>query len=104
MSVNIDFNFTVTDVTDEEQAQQIVRELDEMLRDEAIKDQVNLGVVFDEGKWFVSGETDFPLIITRFALWKPEFESTFRYCVGKVAAAAKVTIDWGYPDLEGAGR
>ncbi|MFJ8585815.1 hypothetical protein ACIRD2_14300 [Streptomyces sp. NPDC093595] len=100
MSVNIAFSFTVTDLQDEQQAREVVRSLDEVMRDERIQDQVNLGVAWDDGVAFVSGETDFPLSITRFHLWQPAFESSMKYAVDEVAPAAKLTLDWEYPDLE----
>ncbi|MEV3990481.1 hypothetical protein AB0J57_16395 [Streptomyces sp. NPDC049837] len=100
MSVNITFSLTVTDLADEHQAREVVRSLDEVMSDERIQEQVNLGVAWEDGTAFVSGETDFPLSITRFAAWQPEFESYVRYAVEEVAPAAKITLDWGFPDLE----
>ncbi|GAA2482963.1 hypothetical protein [Streptomyces gobitricini] len=100
MSVNITFTLTVTALKDESQAREVVRSLDEVMEDERIQDQVNLGVAWEDGKAFVSGETDFPLSITRFHLWQPEFESHVKFAVGQVAPGAEITLDWGYPDLE----
>ncbi|RSS52926.1 hypothetical protein [Streptomyces sp. WAC06614] len=101
MSVNIDLAFTVTDVADEAQALDIVRALEELLREENILPQVSLGVARDDdGAYFVSGESDFPLGISRFYLWRPHFEGLFAMTVEEVAADAKPKIDWGYPDEE----
>ncbi|QGV80048.1 hypothetical protein [Streptomyces ficellus] len=101
MSVNISFTLTVTALADEHQAREVVRSLDEVMRDERIQDQVQLGVAWDDGTPFVSGETDFPLSITGFADWQPHFESFVKFAVDEVAPAATLTLDWGYPDLEG---
>ncbi|RST11665.1 hypothetical protein E2C00_10270 [Streptomyces sp. WAC05374] len=101
MSVNITFTLAVTGLKDEAQAREVVRSLDEVMEDERVQDQVNLGVAWDEdGTAFVSGETDFPLSITRFHLWQPQFESYVKFAVDEVAPEAKLTLDWGYPDLE----
>ncbi|MGA5424650.1 hypothetical protein [Streptomyces lavendulocolor] len=100
MSVNITFTLTVTALQDEAQAREVVRSLDEVMEDERIQDQVNLGVAWEDGKAVVAGETDFPLSITRFHLWKPNFESYVKFAVEEVAPGAKITLDWGYPDLE----
>ncbi|MFF4368262.1 hypothetical protein [Streptomyces sp. NPDC001594] len=101
MSVNIDLAFTVTDVTDEAEATAIVSAVEELLREESIHLQVSLGVaVDDDGSYFVSGESDFPLGISRFYLWRPHFEGLFATTVTAVAPKAKPRIDWGYPDEE----
>ncbi|MGI5355824.1 hypothetical protein ACQI4E_10985 [Streptomyces sp. CA-252508] len=100
MSVNITFTLTVTALQDEAQAREVVRSLDEVMEDERIQDQVNLGVAWEDGKAVVAGETDFPLSIVRFHLWQPNFESYVKFAVEEVAPGAEVTLDWGYPDLE----
>ncbi|WP_327260335.1 hypothetical protein OG444_01595 [Streptomyces sp. NBC_01232] len=101
MSVNIDLAFTVTGVADEPQAWAIVRALQELMYEEDIANQVTIGVaVDDDGSYFVSGESDFPLGISRFYLWQPHFEGVFGVTVGAVAAGAKPEIRWGYPDEE----
>ncbi|WP_336320917.1 hypothetical protein [Streptomyces lavendofoliae] len=101
MSVNITFTLTVTALRDETQAREVVRSLDEVMEDERIQDQVNLGVAWDgDGTAFVSGETDFPLSISRFHQWQPDFESHVRFAVEEAAPGARVVLDWGYPDLE----
>ncbi|OEJ30444.1 hypothetical protein [Streptomyces subrutilus] len=101
MSVNIDLAFTVTGVTGEPQAQEIVRALQELMRDESMDNQVSIGIaVDDDGSFFVSGDSDFPLGISRFYLWQPHFEGLFAATVAEVAADAKPEIRWGYPDEE----
>ncbi|MGW1771287.1 hypothetical protein [Streptomyces sp. NPDC002104] len=101
MSVNIDLAFTVTGVTGEPQAWAIVRALEELLREESLSPQVSLGVaVDDDGAFFVSGESDFPLGISRFYLWRPHFEGLFAATVAEVAAGASGKVQWGYPDEE----
>ncbi|MET9610779.1 hypothetical protein ABZZ17_37810 [Streptomyces sp. NPDC006512] len=101
MSVNIDLAFTVTGIADEPQAWEIVRALQGLLRDENIENQVSLGVAKDDdGAFFVSGESDFPLGISRFYLWQPQFEGAFAATVSEVAAGAKPEVRWGYPDEE----
>ncbi|MFG2989207.1 hypothetical protein ACGFZK_07900 [Streptomyces sp. NPDC048257] len=101
MSVNIDLAFTVTRVADEPQAWQIVRALQQLMDEEDIADQVTIGVaVDDDGSSFVSGDSDFPLGISRFYLWQPHFEGLFASTVADVAPAAKPEIRWGYPDEE----
>ncbi|MFJ3964984.1 hypothetical protein [Streptomyces sp. NPDC090036] len=101
MSVNIDLAFTVTGVADEPQAWAIVRALQELMYEEDMANQVTIGVaVDDDGSYFVSGDSDFPLSISRFYLWQPHFEGVFGVTVGAVAAGAKPEIRWGYPDEE----
>ncbi|ARE78532.1 hypothetical protein ACFVZ8_06300 [Streptomyces sp. NPDC059558] len=101
MSVNIDLAFTVTGVADEPQAWHIVRALQQLMYEEDIAGQVTIGVaVDDDGAFFVSGESDFPLGISRFYLWQPHFEGLFAATVAEVAAGARPEIRWGYPDEE----
>ncbi|MFJ2747614.1 MULTISPECIES: hypothetical protein [unclassified Streptomyces] len=101
MSVNIDLAFTVTGAADEPQAWHIVRALQQLMYEEDIAGQVTIGVaVDDDGAFFVSGESDFPLGISRFYLWQPHFEGLFAATVAEVAAGARPEIRWGYPDEE----
>ncbi|MFA7763578.1 hypothetical protein ACGFNX_29690 [Streptomyces sp. NPDC048723] len=101
MSVNIDLAFTVTRVADEPQAWAIVRALQELMYEEDIADQVTIGVAVDDGgSYFVSGDSDFPLGISRFYLWQPHFEGVFASTVAAVAAGAEPEVRWGYPDEE----
>ncbi|MFB6823314.1 hypothetical protein ACFCXA_17210 [Streptomyces virginiae] len=101
MSVNIDLAFTVTGVADEPQAWAIVRALQELMHEEDIAAQVTIGVaVDDDGSYFVSGDSDFPLGISRFYLWRPHFEGVFAVTVAEVAAGTVPEIRWGYPDEE----
>ncbi|MER6448069.1 hypothetical protein [Streptomyces venezuelae] len=101
MSVNIDLAFTVTGVSGEPQAWAVVRALQELMYEEDVANQVSIGVaVDDDGSYFVSGESDFPLSISRFYLWRPQFEGAFAATVGAVAAGAEPKVDWGYPDEE----
>ncbi|MEV7558363.1 hypothetical protein [Streptomyces sp. NPDC089795] len=101
MSVNIDLAFTVTTVADEPQAWAIVRALQLLMYEEHIAAQVTIGVaVGDDGTYFVSGESDIPLCVSRFYLWRPHFEGVFAATVAEVAAGAEPKIDWGYPDEE----
>ncbi|GAA2624970.1 hypothetical protein GCM10010425_21300 [Streptomyces spororaveus] len=99
--MNIDLAFTVTRVADEPQAWAIVRALQELMHEEDIANQVTIGVaVDDDGSYFVSGDSDFPLGISRFYLWQPHFEGVFAATVAEVAAGAAPEIRWGYPDEE----
>ncbi|WP_327733188.1 hypothetical protein OG749_04255 [Streptomyces nojiriensis] len=101
MSVNIDLAFTVTRVADEPQAWAIVRALQELMYEEDIANQVTIGVAVDDaGAHFVSGDSDFPLGISRFYLWQPHFEGVFAAAVAAVAPGAEPEIRWGYPDEE----
>ncbi|MGW6574128.1 hypothetical protein ACWGAN_18420 [Streptomyces sp. NPDC054945] len=101
MSVNIDLAFTVTGVADEPQAWAVVRALQELMHEEDIAAQVTIGVaVDDDGSHFVSGDSDFPLCISRFYLWRPHFEGVFAATVAAVTAGAEPQIHWGYPDEE----
>ncbi|MEU8779296.1 hypothetical protein [Streptomyces sp. NPDC048606] len=100
MSVNIGFNFRVSNVVDEAQAQAIVGELQELMRDESIADQVRVAVEQEGDAWLVEGETDFPIIVSRSYLWRPKFEESVAWYVKEVAPSAKVVLDWNYPDEE----
>ncbi|AXE26605.1 hypothetical protein C0216_27025 [Streptomyces globosus] len=101
MSVNIDLAFAVTGLADRRQAEDVVRAVQELLYDESLENQVSHGwSVDDAGAFFVSGESDHPLGITRFYLWQPHFEGLFAATVAGVAPAAAHEIRWGYPDEE----
>ncbi|MGW6918856.1 hypothetical protein ACWGB8_34290 [Kitasatospora sp. NPDC054939] len=98
MSVNIDLHFTVSRLADAAQAEAVAASVGELLRDERIEDQISYGAVCDDGVHYVSGETQFPLSITGFGRWAPEFESSFAFAVAEAAPTAKGVIEWGYPD------
>ncbi|MFF3014772.1 hypothetical protein [Streptomyces sp. NPDC057939] len=100
MSVNIGFNLRVSNVVDEAQAQAIVGEIRELMRDESIADQVRVAVEKEGDGWFVEGQTDFPIIVSRSYLWCPKFEESVAWYVKEVAPSAKVVLDWNYPDEE----
>ncbi|MGW0390994.1 hypothetical protein ACWDYJ_08830 [Streptomyces sp. NPDC003042] len=101
MSVNIEFSLTVTGLRDDDEAHEVLHTLVEVMHDERIHDQVNLGIAWEDGQPFVAGETGFPLSISRFHLWQPEFEGMVVYAVKEVARTANVALDWGYPDERG---
>ncbi|MEU3461254.1 hypothetical protein ABZ721_15065 [Streptomyces sp. NPDC006733] len=98
MSVNVLLSFTVTGLTDEAQARAVVSTLAELMRDERIEDEVGLGWSLEDGRYFVTGETDYPLCVSRFYRWRPEFESSFHRRVVEVAPEAVKAVAWGYPD------
>ncbi|MEW2418908.1 hypothetical protein AB0953_35305 [Streptomyces sp. NPDC046866] len=101
MSVNIDLAFDVTGVADEPQAWAVVRALTELMHEESIENQVSLGVAMDDdGAYFVSGESDFPLCVSRSYLWRPAFEKSFAATVAEVAPDAVPAVRWGFPDEE----
>ncbi|MFJ9646542.1 hypothetical protein [Streptomyces sp. NPDC101206] len=101
MSVNIDLAFDVTGVADEPQAWAVVRALTQLMYEECIENQVTLGVaVDDDGAYFVSGESDFPLCVSRSYLWRPAFEKSFAATVAAVAPDARPVVRWGFPDEE----
>ncbi|MEV4947894.1 hypothetical protein [Streptomyces sp. NPDC053755] len=97
MSVNINLHFTVSRLTDAAQAEAVAESIGELLRDEGIENQISYGTACDDGVPYVSGETRFPLSITGFGRWQPEFESSFAFAVAEVAPEAKGGIEWGYP-------
>ncbi|MEU6760500.1 hypothetical protein [Streptomyces sp. NPDC046685] len=98
MSVNINLHFTVSQLTDAAQAEEVAESIGELLRDEGIENQISYGAVCDAGVHYVSGETQFPLSISGFGRWQPAFESSFAFAVTEAAPAAKGVLDWGYPD------
>ncbi|MFF4324031.1 hypothetical protein [Streptomyces sp. NPDC001568] len=98
MSVNIEFSLRVSNIADEAQAQAIVGELRELLRDESIADQVRVAVESEGGVLLVVAETDFPLIVSRSYLWCPKFEESVAWYVKEAAPAATVVLDWNHPD------
>ncbi|MFG2293614.1 hypothetical protein [Streptomyces sp. NPDC048603] len=100
MSVNIEFGFRVTNIADEAQAQAVITELRELMRDEGIGDQVRMAVEEEDGACLVVGETVFPLIVSRSYLWCPEFEKSFAWYVKEAAPAATGVLEWNYPDEE----
>ncbi|MFJ9416907.1 MULTISPECIES: hypothetical protein [unclassified Streptomyces] len=100
MSVNIDVEITVTEPADAAQAERIADALNDVARDEGIHHEISFVVDEWEGRLEVVGGTQYPLIITRFGQWQPEFESRVHSAVQAVAPAAKTDIKWGYPDDE----
>ncbi|MFJ6797284.1 hypothetical protein [Streptomyces sp. NPDC091268] len=100
MSVNIQFGFRVSNVADEAQAQAVLGELQDLLRDEGIADQVRVSVKEEGGTCHVVGKTVFPLIVSRSYLWCPKFEESVAWYVKEAAPSATVELEWGYPDEE----
>jgi hypothetical protein len=98
MSVNVMFSLIVTNIASEAQAKLVTESLYALVRDEDLQDEVGLGWVFDEGVYFVSGETDYPVRFSRFYLWRPIFESAVKGRVADIAPAAVVKLSWHYPD------
>ncbi|MFD3871883.1 hypothetical protein [Streptomyces sp. NPDC058623] len=98
MSVNIEFSVRVSNLADEAQARAVLAELKELLGEERIADQVRLAVEGEDGAWFVVGDTDFPLIVSRSYLWRPKFEESLAWYAKEAAPAATVVVDWNYPD------
>ncbi|MEU1420861.1 MULTISPECIES: hypothetical protein [unclassified Kitasatospora] len=98
MSVNIELALFVDGLTGREQAWEVVHALAAVLRDERIDDEVRIGVGELDGEFIVSGESEYPLVITRFYAWRPAFERAVTEAVGKVAPHARPAVEWGYPD------
>ncbi|MEV0536627.1 hypothetical protein [Kitasatospora sp. NPDC050463] len=98
MSVNVELALVVDGLTGREQAWEVVHALVAVLRDERIEDEVRIGVGELDGEFIVSGESDYPLIITRFYAWRPAFEGYVAEAVEKVAPNARAAVEWGYPD------
>ncbi|WP_405363166.1 hypothetical protein OG535_36960 [Kitasatospora sp. NBC_00085] len=100
MSVNIDLHLSIGNLGSREEAERVLHALVGLLREEGIEDEVPIGWVEDRGEFFLTGESSYPLIITRFYRWRPMFEEAVARVVGDAAAAAKATVTWGYPDEE----
>lgn len=99
MSVNIEFDFTITGFAAVEEADRVVRALDEIMRDESIHDQgVGFGRAELDGETVVTGETSWPLGISRAYLWRPQFEERVTAAARGVVPDAKAVVHWRYPD------
>ncbi|MER7735432.1 hypothetical protein ABTX80_31535 [Streptomyces erythrochromogenes] len=100
MSANLSFTFRVTCIEDEAQAQAVVEELRDLMRDESIGGQVSIGVVGERGGHVVSGRTDFPVSVSRAHLWCPEFEKSLAWYAREAAPSATCAVEWSHPDEE----
>lgn len=101
MGVNVMFNLEVRGLADEAQTKAVLDSLVELIASEGLTDQgVGLGWSVEDGKHWISGETDFPIGISRMYAWRPRFETDFRERVLALAPAATATINWRYPDEE----
>ncbi|MBF6175256.1 hypothetical protein [Nocardia blacklockiae] len=100
MGVNVKFWFEVRGLSGEEEAKGVTEALAELVKGEDLEDEVGLGWSVEEGVYWVSGETDYPVGIARFYAWRPRFEDDFQGRVRAVAPGAVATINWEYPDEE----
>ncbi|MER6308164.1 hypothetical protein ACWCXK_03465 [Streptomyces sp. NPDC001739] len=99
MGVNIMLDFEVHGLADEAQTKSVLRGLVELIRAEGLQEhEVGLGWSVEGGRHWISGETDYPIGISRFHTWRPHFEAAFRERIQALAPAATAAINWRYPD------
>ncbi|MFD3923186.1 hypothetical protein [Streptomyces sp. NPDC058595] len=99
MGVNVMLDFEVHGLADEAQARSVLSTLAELIREEGLQEhEVGLGWSVEEGRHWISGETDHPIGVSRFYAWRPHFETAFRERVHTLAPAATASINWQYPD------
>ena len=94
------FDFEVHGLADEAQAKAVVSAFDELIRvGEGLEPhEVGLGWSVEDGRYWVSGETDYPIRVVRSRYWRPHFEAVLRAGVEATAPGATFTINWRYPD------
>src|SRR3954463_4732192 len=100
MGVNIMFDFTVDGLADEPQTKSVLGALTSLIRDQEglAEHEVGMGWSVENGRYWISGETDYPIGISRFYAWRPHFEAAFQDRVHALAPTATTTINWQYPD------
>jgi hypothetical protein len=99
MGVNIMFSFEVAGLADEAQTRSVLDSLAELVAEEGLRDhEVGMGWSLQDGRHRITGETDYPIGISRFYAWRPHFEAAFHERVRALAPAATASIDWRYPD------
>ncbi|MBB5911705.1 hypothetical protein BJY24_000572 [Nocardia transvalensis] len=99
MSTNVEFDFTITGFTTTERAEQVVAAVAAIMEEENIYDQgVGVGHAVLDGEIFISGETRWPLGISRSRFWRPYFEGKVAAAAEHVEPAARTEFSWRYPD------
>ncbi len=101
MGVNIMFDFEVHGLADEAQTRSVVSALAALIDEHGMQEhEVGLGWSVEDGRHSISGETDYPIGVSRFYLWRPQFEAAVRERVHALAPAAVASINWRYPDTD----
>ncbi|WP_310717642.1 hypothetical protein [Streptomyces lydicus] len=99
MGVNVMFDFEVHGLAGEEEATSVVRALAGLVREEGFQaHEVGVGWSVQDGRYWISGETDHPVGVSRFHSWRPRFEAVLQERVRALAPAAAASINWRYPD------
>lgn len=92
-------DFEVHGLAGEEQVKSVVGALANLVREEDFQaHEVGLGWSVQDGRYWISGETDYPVGVSRFHAWRPLFEAALRERVRALAPAATASINWRYPD------
>ncbi len=98
MSVNIDVSFTIRELRDERERAGMTALLTDVLETERLSNEVfiTLGEVGES--LFVRAESDYPVVFSRFYLWREEFEQKLTRRVKSLVPHASIDFDWGCPD------
>ncbi|MEU0629997.1 hypothetical protein [Streptomyces sp. NPDC005989] len=95
MGVDIMFNFEVHGLADEAQAKSVLSTLAELVIEEGLQEhEVGMGWSVEDGQHWISGETDYPIGISRFYAWRPHFEAAFRERVHALVPTATAALNW----------
>jgi hypothetical protein len=98
VSVNIDVFFTIQGLKTEGERAAVTALLAEVLETEGLSDEVSVTSGEEDGSQFVRVNSHYPVVFSRFYLWRESFEQTFTHSVNDLVPHAKVVFDWGYPD------
>jgi hypothetical protein len=90
VSVNVNLSFSVTDAGGPE----VIEVVEGVLRKHSVDGDVRLTYADDR----LTGDTPYPLIISRFYAWHEEFEADLTAAVTAVAPSAHVELAWDFPD------
>jgi hypothetical protein len=96
MSVNVNLFVRVADLADVEEGGQVVDAVLGVLR----KHGIDRDVEIENERGDVIASTPYPLIISRFHVWREEFEADLGAAVAAAAPRARAEVDWQFPDGE----
>ena len=90
MSINVNLSLAVSDAT----APDLVEIVEGVLRKHSLDGDVRL--TYADRR--LTGDTPYPLIISRFYAWHEGFEADLRAAVATAAPDAQVDLAWDFPD------
>ncbi len=104
MSTNIEFEIHVVQLESTEQAESIVRALENIMHNHqlSVPDEVFVTDAHDpepDGILVVC-KTAYPLSISRAHTWCDKFEEEVKAVLAEMTPPGRLKFEWGYPDLE----